>query len=236
MQLRIRNAAFWIVLALAAQSLTGCASIAAYQVGRRTCKAESTPHLTDFHADNESLYVSYDCHLSKRDRIGLGGDSAGIGSAVARVRLGDLFGFPYGATPMELTPGGFNFHKRVPLDPDEAQTQKTCLFVTGGSPTFTLHLNCGDPKKSTTLDILYPQLRKGFEYRTAWGYGLMPILMPLAFAVDVAASPFYALIYLTLPNHMSDRRLEERTRSARTIAYDWGDADQRGESFAVQSR
>lgn len=227
---RALRAAWWIGLALAAQTLSGCATGTAYQVGRRECKTPGNPPITELGVTDSSLYIGYKCNLTKATWSWLGvwgmwgysGSSLGQSEAVARVRFKDLFDSRNGGSvPVQFSPGKgwFHYYTRDPSAPIGGA--KPCYSVTGTEPNFEVHSDCGDNRATASLWSVYWQAREGITYRTLWGYALLPITMPIAVAVDVATSPLYALIILSLPNHMSDRNIEERTRAAQTIAYDW---------------
>ncbi len=204
--------------------LSGCASIAAYQVGRRDCRTPSPPTVTEMGVDRDNLYIAFKCNLNKRNALGLDGVSVGQGAAIAKVRINDLFRFTTMAVPVEFSRRRRWFHsyKRIPVSTGIPTADQPCQFVTGSSPDLLIHSYCGANKGTTTLRGIFDQTANGFSYRTIWGYALLPVVMPLALAVDVVSSPFYAFGLASIHGKaISDRHFMNRGRNSELIALDW---------------
>lgn len=166
------------------------------------------------------LHIAYRCSLIKQNFWNVP-TYAGEGRAIARFRLEDIFRFQH-EVPAEISLDRSLFHSyaALPRLSDEHSNDRPCRYIT--SSDNVLHVTCGDTQGAASLYGAFDATYRRFSYRTLWGYALLPVVVPLGVAADIAASPLYAMLYISLKDfRLSSRGIETRSRAAKLIAYEW---------------
>ena len=199
----------WPLALFLASALSGCATLGTLRTGQRSCAGLRTPEVLEIGSNKESLFLVFKCE--KRTAFFWGDHSTGTSVAVAKVKLDDLFGWtPQSRLPVDLGPGPLRperiqGYSSVPHIAKDETSERSCLYVTGSTPNLILNSKCpGQPTTARLDEIFETASIVGYRNREPWAYAVLPIALPVAVAIDVAASPIYFVLWLKCQGHCFD--------------------------------